>query len=198
MFKYESELQENNIFIVGGIDEAGRGPLAGPVVAACVIFDTRKNLPEAKDSKKLSQKQREILFDQIVSEALDYGVGIVDNETIDKINILQATYLAMKLAVEDCKIIEAEYLLVDHERIPNILIPQLSITKGDANSVCIAAASIIAKVTRDRMMVEYAKEYPAYAFEKHKGYGTKVHYQAINEFGITKIHRKTFLKRKKG
>lgn len=195
MLKYENQLKEEGVYIVGGIDEAGRGPLAGPVVAACVVFDTRNPLPEAKDSKKLTEKKREELFDKIIDNCLAYGVGIVDNKVIDEINILNATYLAMQKAVSNCRENMPQAVLVDHVHIPDIDIRQISITDGDALSICIASASIIAKVTRDRMMKELESLYPGYGFAKHKGYGTKAHYEAIGKLGLSDIHRKSFLKK---
>ncbi len=194
MCKYEEALYSKGYKILGGVDEAGRGPLAGPVVAACVILPAEGPFPRANDSKKLSEKAREALYDNILDTALSYGVGIVDNDTIDGINILNATHLAMKNAVESCGI-EPDIVMVDHLRIKDHRGEQFPLTHGDALSVTIAAASIIAKVTRDRLMCQYAKEYPEYSFEKHKGYGTKVHYEAIEKYGLTPIHRKTFLKK---
>ena len=199
LLKFEREFAQKGICLIGGVDEAGRGPLAGPVVAACVVFDTSAEYPDANDSKKLSEKQREALYDTIISSCRAYGIGMADSEEIDRINILKATYNAMKNAV-----IEADKMLgngieavfVDHVHIPDLPdhIEQVSITHGDALSVSIGAASILAKVTRDRLMVKYAEEYPEYGFEKHKGYGTKAHYAAIEEHGFTPIHRRTFLK----
>jgi ribonuclease HII len=195
MLEYENKLKEEGIYIVGGIDEAGRGPLAGPVVAACVVFDTRNPLPEARDSKKLTEKKREELFDKIIESCLAYGIGVVDNDVIDEINILNATYLAMQKAVLDLNEKNPEVVLVDHVHIPDMNIKQISITHGDASSLCIAASSIIAKVTRDRIMRELDSLYPGYGFARHKGYGTKAHYEAIETLGISKVHRKTFLKK---
>lgn len=204
---YELSLDE-----VGGIDEAGRGPLAGPVVAACVVPGDGFDVLGIDDSKKLSAKKREELFDEITSKALAYGVGIVDNEIIDEINILQATKRAMAMAAEKADEMlrnrriaapdgpkeksEAgiRLLLLDAVRIEGVEIPQRDIIKGDAKSLSIAAASIIAKVTRDRMMDEYHQQYPYYGFDSNKGYGTKAHYEGIYAHGVTPIHRKTFLK----
>ncbi len=195
MLEYENDLKKEGIYIVGGIDEAGRGPLAGPVVAACAVFDTRNPLPEARDSKKLTEKKREALFEKILENCLAYGIGIVDNDVIDEINILNATYLAMQKAVLNLKDKKPEVVLVDHVHIPDIDIKQISITNGDALSLCIAASSIIAKVTRDRIMRELDLLYPGYGFAKHKGYGTKAHYEAIEQLGISQVHRKTFVKK---
>ena len=193
MCKYERELAATGIVRVGGVDEAGRGPLAGPVVAACVVFPVNGPFPRANDSKKLTEKARESLYEEITGTALSYGIGLVENTVIDEINILNATHLAMKQAVLQCCPLP-ETVLVDHLRIHDLPVNQVPITHGDALSVSIAAASILAKVTRDRLMRDYAKVYPEYGFEKHKGYGTKAHYAAIDTYGITPIHRKSFLK----
>lgn len=187
--------------LVAGIDEAGRGPLAGPVVAACAVLPSDFDVLGVDDSKKLSEKKREELFVKITEKALAIGVGIADNKLIDDINILQATKKAMKdaLAQADEQLRERTGRVIDHVlfdavTIDDVLIPQENIIKGDATSLSIAAASIIAKVTRDRMMLEYHLKYPSYGFDSNKGYGTKAHYEGINKFGITPIHRKTFLK----
>ena len=192
--EYERKLSADGYRVIAGVDEAGRGPLAGPVVAACVVFNADGPFPKADDSKKLSEKAREKLYDEILSLCLSYGVGIVDNDTIDKVNILEATHMAMLEAVRKCEI-KPEIVMVDHLRIKNYEGEQLPITHGDALSVSIGAASVIAKVTRDRMLKEYALKYPEYGFEKHKGYGTKAHYEAIEKYGILPIHRKSFLKK---
>lgn len=187
--------------LAGGIDEAGRGPLAGPVVAACVVLGRDFDVMGIDDSKKLSEKKREELFESIKEKALAYGVGIVDNKVIDEINILQATKKAMKEAAEEASAMltertgeRIEMLLLDAVSLEDVDIPQMPIIKGDAKSISIAAASIIAKVTRDRMMYEYHEEYPHYGFDSNKGYGTKAHYKGIEDYGITPIHRKTFLR----
>lgn len=192
--KFERELAENGYKLIAGVDEAGRGPLAGPVVAACVVFKAEGPFPKADDSKKLSEKAREKLYDEIIDSCVSYGVGISDNETIDEINILEATHKAMYEAFSKCEI-KPEIVMVDHLRIKGYEGEQLPITHGDALSVSIGAASIIAKVTRDRMCRDYALQYPEYGFEKHKGYGTKAHYEAIEKYGILPIHRKSFLKK---
>ena len=176
-----------------GIDEAGRGPLAGPVVAGAVILPADCEILYLNDSKKLSASRREELYDVIMREAVSVGIGMRSPERIDEINILQATYEAMREAVSKLEVVP-QLLLNDAVTIPQITIPQVPIIKGDAKSVSIAAASIVAKVTRDRMMAEYDKEYPQYGFAKHKGYGTKQHTQALLEYGACPIHRKTFLK----
>lgn len=176
-----------------GIDEAGRGPLAGPVVAGAVILPKDCQILYLNDSKKVSEKKRELLFDEICEKAVSYGVGVVGPGRIDEINILQATYEAMREAVSQLDPVP-EILLNDAVTIPGIDIMQIPIVKGDAKSVSIAAASILAKVTRDRMMAEYDALYPEYGFAKHKGYGTAVHIQAIRDHGPCPIHRNTFIR----
>ena len=197
------EHQYESAGIVCGIDEAGRGPLAGPGVAAGAGLPKDCTILRLNDSKKLSEKCREELFLEIKEKAAAYGIGIVSPEVIDSINILQATKLAMRRAVHDLeqKLADAgkdplDYLLFDAVKIEELDLPQQSIIKGDAKGLAIAAASIIAKVTRDRMMVKYAEVYPGYAFEKNKGYGTKAHYEGLGLQGICPIHRRTFLKGK--
>lgn len=177
-----------------GIDEAGRGPLAGPVVAGAVVLPRDCQILFLNDSKKLSEKKREELFAEIQEKAISYGIGIVPPAKIDEINILQATYEAMRLALGQLSVVP-ELLLNDAVTIPGVKINQLAIIKGDAKSVSIAAASILAKVARDRMMKEYDKLYPSYGFAKHKGYGTPQHIKALEEFGPCPIHRKTFIKK---
>ncbi len=176
-----------------GIDEAGRGPLCGSVVAGAVVLPKDLRIMYINDSKKLSEKRREELFDIIQKEAVSVGVGIVDAARIDEINILNATYEAMRQAVNNLSV-KPDILFNDAVTIPQLDIRQLPIIKGDAKSISIAAASIIAKVTRDRMMCEYDEMYPGYGFAKHKGYGTKQHIEALKELGMSPIHRKTFLK----
>ncbi len=180
--------------VVCGIDEAGRGPLAGPVVAGAVILPRDCQILYLNDSKKLSEKKRELLFDEIQKKAVSYGIGIVGPGRIDEINILQATYEAMRLAIGQLKV-RPEILLNDAVTIPLMEISQVPIVKGDAKSVSIAAASILAKVTRDRMMVEYEQLFPEYGFGKHKGYGTAAHIQALKEHGPCPIHRRSFIKK---
>lgn len=194
---------------IAGVDEVGRGPLAGPVVAACVVLPEDFDVPGVDDSKKLSEKKREALYDEIMSRALAVGIGRADNLVIDEINILQATKEAMKEAVAAADQMLRQrlgadegsdgsaaisHILFDAMTIPEIDIPQTSIIKGDAKSLSIGAASIVAKVTRDREMTEYHKVYPDYGFDSNKGYGTKAHYEGIRRCGITPIHRKSFLK----
>lgn len=175
-----------------GIDEAGRGPLAGPVVAGAVILPKDEKILYVNDSKKLSEKKREMLYDEIMDRALAVGVGIVGPERIDEINILQATYEAMRMAVAQLKV-QPDILLNDAVTIPDLKVHQVPIVKGDAKSVSIAAASIIAKVTRDRLMREYGQVFPEYEFASNKGYGTKSHIEALKTYGPTPIHRRTFI-----
>ena len=177
-----------------GIDEAGRGPLAGPVVAAAAVLPKDCEILFLNDSKKLSEKKRDLLFDEIKEKAVAYGIGIVSPQVIDEINILQATYEAMRQAISQLNVIP-EILLNDAVTIPGVDIMQVPIVKGDAKSVSIAAASILAKVTRDRMMMEYDQIYPEYGFAKHKGYGTAAHIAALKEYGPCPIHRRTFIKK---
>lgn len=189
----EYERQYEGCALICGIDEAGRGPLAGPVVAGAAILPKDQVILYLNDSKKLSEKRREELFFEVKEKAVSWSVGIVSPERIDEINILQATYEAMRQAIKGLHAVP-DILLNDAVTIPGIEIPQVPIIKGDAKSVSIAAASILAKVTRDHMMVEYDKVFPEYGFAKHKGYGTAAHTAAIREFGPTPIHRMTFLK----
>lgn len=177
-----------------GIDEAGRGPLAGPVVAAAAVLPKDCQIFYLNDSKKLSEKKRDLLFDEIKEKAVAYGIGIVSPQVIDEINILQATYEAMRQAISQLNVIP-EILLNDAVTIPGVDIMQVPIVKGDAKSVSIAAASILAKVTRDRMMMEYDQIYPEYGFAKHKGYGTAAHIAALKEYGPCPIHRRIFIKK---
>lgn len=201
MKAFEGELFKSGKKFIAGIDEVGRGPLAGPVVTACVVLPEDFHVLGIDDSKKLSEKKRETLYDEILENVLAYGIGLVDNDTIDEINILEATKVAMAMSIDNANKMlnekglgHIEHALIDAVKLEGIPCDQTSIIKGDQKSVSIAAASIIAKVTRDRMMVEYSQIYPGYAFEKNKGYGTKAHYEGIAKFGITPIHRKTFLK----
>lgn len=193
LWKIERKAFDFGYNLVAGLDEAGRGPLAGPVVAAAVILPKNKMILGVNDSKKISEKKREELFEIICKSALSVGVGIVDNKTIDQINIFNATKLAMKKAIYSLEI-KPDLLLIDALELADINIKQKSIIKGDSKSISIAAASIIAKVTRDNLVKEYDKKFAGYNFSKHKGYGTKEHYEAIKKYGITSIHRKSFLK----
>lgn len=188
----EFENKYSDLVYVAGIDEAGRGPLAGPVVAAAVILPKDIFLPFLNDSKKVTEKRRDVLFDEIKQNAIAYGIGIASNTLIDEINILQATYEAMREAINSLEK-TPDVLLVDAVHIPDINIKQVGIVKGDAKSVNIAAASILAKVTRDRIMVEYDKIYPEYGFASNKGYGTATHIAALKEVGPCAIHRKSFI-----
>ncbi len=192
MSTMELEAYSRGFQFVGGIDEAGRGPLAGPVVAACAILPPGIILHKLNDSKKLSAVQRDTLFDQIKEVALAFGIGIVENDKIDEINIYEATKRAMQLAIESMRI-QPDYLIIDAVRLP-VKIPQLAVPKADQNSVSVAAASILAKVTRDRIMEELEKVYPGYGFAQHKGYGTEEHVKAIRERGLCPIHRRSFTK----
>ena len=188
---YEKEYETHGW--VCGIDEVGRGPLCGPVVAAAVILPKDCQILYLNDSKKLSEKKREELYDVIMEQAVAVGIGMASPERIDEINILQATYEAMRQAIGSLKVKPA-VLLNDAVTIPEVEIPQIPIIKGDAKSVSIAAASIIAKVTRDRMMVEYDRIYPGYDLASNKGYGTKVHMEALKTIGPCEIHRRSFIK----
>ena len=190
MKEFENELYESGIKYIAGIDEVGRGPLVGPVVTAAVILPKDFYDERINDSKKLTEKKRELLYDVIMENAVSVGIGISSEDAIDDINILEATKKAMIEAVNNLSV-KPEHLLIDAVKL-NIDIPQTSIIKGDAKSESIAAASIIAKVTRDRMMIELDKEHPEYDFKHNKGYGTKKHIDAIEKYGILKEHRKTF------
>lgn len=196
MYEYEKDCFAKGFKMIGGIDEAGRGPLAGPVVAACCILDPNEKILGLDDSKKLSEKKREELFVTIKEKALAYAVCSSSPEEIDDINILEATKKAMRNCVKElaAKGQSPDILLIDAVNLSGTGLDVIPIIKGDAKSVSIAAASILAKVTRDHMMMEYDKMYPGYGFAKHKGYGTKDHYAAIREKGMTPIHRRSFLK----
>jgi len=186
---------ELGIKLICGVDEAGRGPLAGPVFAAAVILPEDYEIEGLNDSKKLSEKKRDQLFDEIIEHAVAYSIQSVDHKIIDEINILEATMLAMRTAVENLSTVP-EAVYIDGNRVPkDMKVPTEFVIKGDATSASIAAASILAKVSRDRFMLEMDKRYPEYCFAKHKGYGTKLHYEKIREFGPSDIHRLTFLKK---
>lgn len=191
MLSFERELWEKDIRYVAGLDEAGRGPLAGPVVAAAVIFSKNAYIPMIDDSKRLSVEVREFLYDVILQEALDFGIGMAEVSEIDEINIYQASFLAMKRALDTLKI-EPEFLLVDGRAFPHDSIPFTAIVKGDSQCFSIASASIIAKVTRDKIMYEYDTKFPHYGFARHKGYPTRAHLDAIEKYGFCKIHRQSF------
>ena len=193
-FSLENSLCERGYELVCGVDEAGRGSLAGPVCAAAVILPRGCVIDGLDDSKKLTEKKRERLYGLIIDNAVSYSVAFGSVEEIEKLNILQATFLAMTRAVNGLKI-QPDFVLVDGNRKPpEILLPCDTVIKGDTKSYSVAAASILAKVTRDRLLYDYDREYPQYGFAKHKGYGTKAHYQAIAQYGITPVHRPSFLK----
>ena len=192
MLVYEKKLWGEGWETLAGVDEVGRGPLAGPVVAACVILPKDLILPGVDDSKKLTRIKREKLFELIMDDALEVGIGIVPEKTIDKLNILNASLKAMWEAVKKLKT-SPQFVLVDgNQKIPNLPFPQMAIVKGDSKSVSIASASIVAKVTRDKIMHNYHKKYPQFCFADNKGYGTKLHLAALKEFGPCKIHRRSF------
>lgn len=195
--KYENAARAKGFKAICGVDEAGRGPLAGPVCAAAVILPPDCVIEGLNDSKKLSEKKREALFDVIKDKALAYSIAMASEKEIDEINILQATFLAMKRAVDSLSI-KPDYILVDGNRDPLFDTETELVVKGDSLSASIAAASVLAKVTRDRFMLEIDKKYPQYQFSKHKGYGTKLHYEMIAEYGISDVHRRTFLKKLTG
>lgn len=188
LLKYEKELYKKGFKLIAGTDEVGRGPLVGPVVAAAVILLQNYQLDGLTDSKKLSEKKRDKFYDIIMKEAVSVGIGVVDAKTIDEINILEASRLAMKKAIMDLKIVP-EYVLSDAMKLNNIDIPYTDIIHGDALSLSIAAASVIAKVTRDRMMYELDVQYPLYGFAKHKGYPTKLHLENLRKYGVLDNYR---------
>lgn len=189
--EYEDELEKKGIKYIAGVDEVGRGPLVGPVVTACVILPPGYTLDGLTDSKKLSLKKREMYYDIIMKDALSVSIGMKSEDVIDDVNIYEATKLAMYEAINNSKI-KPEHVLIDAMKLEELDMPSTSIIKGDLKSITIAAASVIAKVTRDRMLVELDKKYPEYGFAKNAGYGTKQHIEAIEKYGIIKEHRKTF------
>ena len=193
-YSYEISAKSKGYTAVCGVDEAGRGPLAGPVYAAAVILPEGLEIEGLNDSKKISEKKREKLFDIIIEKAISYSIASVDEKTIDEINILQATFLAMERALEQLQV-KPELALIDGNRQKDFGIPVETVVKGDSLSASIAAASVLAKVTRDDIMLAMAAEYPGYGFEIHKGYGTKAHYEALRSLGPSPIHRMTFLKK---
>ena len=194
MWEIEEGLTAQGITDICGVDEAGRGPLAGPVCAAAVILPDHLEIPGLDDSKKLTDKKRRELFPIIKEQAIAYGIAFADEREIDEINILQATFLAMQRAIDQLEG-KAKFALIDGNREKDFGIPVMTVVKGDSRSANIAAASILAKVTRDMYMEELAEKYPQYGFEIHKGYGTKAHYAALTEHGASEVHRKTFLKK---
>ncbi len=193
-YSIENEYREKGFNIICGVDEAGRGPLAGPVYAAAVILPSDCVIEGLNDSKKLTEKKREALFDEIKEKALAYGIASADEKEIDEINILNATFLAMKRAI-DLLSVRPDLALIDGNQKPHTDIEEVTVIKGDAKSMSIAAASVLAKVSRDRFMLEMAEKYPQYEFARHKGYGTKLHYEKIAQYGVCDIHRRTFLKK---
>ena len=194
MWEIEEEVYAEGYTVICGVDEAGRGPLAGPVCAAAVILPRGHQIPGLNDSKKLTDKKRRELFPLIKEQAIAYGIGMASHEEIDEINILQATYLAMERAIAQLEG-KADMALIDGNRAKDFGMAVRTVVKGDSLSANIAAASVLAKVTRDDLMVEMAKEFPGYGFEVHKGYGTKAHYEALRNMGPCAIHRMTFLKK---
>lgn len=194
MWEIEQSFLEQGYTVICGVDEAGRGPLAGPVCAAAVILPSNADIPGLNDSKKLSDKKRRELFPVIKEKAIAFGIGLASHEEIDEINILQATFLAMRRAIDQLKV-KPDLALVDGNRSADFGVPVQTVVHGDSLSASIAAASILAKVTRDDIMDAMASEYPGYGFEIHKGYGTKAHYEALRIRGACAIHRKTFLKK---
>ncbi len=193
LYKFENELYEKGIKLIGGVDEVGRGPLIGDVVAACVVLPSGFVLDGLTDSKKLSEKKRDLFYDYIIDNCVAYGIGCVSASEIDEINIYEASRKAMMKAISEVrKKINLEYVLVDAMPLPDLDIPSNSIIKGDAKSISIAAASVVAKVTRDRMMYELDKKYPMYGFGNHKGYPTKKHIEAIYKYGLIDGYRKTY------
>ena len=194
LWEIEDALAEKGIKTICGVDEAGRGPLAGPVCAAAVILPSHLELPGLNDSKKLTDKKRRELYPIIKEQAIAYGIGFASEEEIDEINILQATFLAMQRAIDQLEG-KAEFALIDGNREKDFGLPVMTVVKGDSRSANIAAASVLAKVTRDVYMEQLAQEYPEYGFEIHKGYGTKAHYAALTEHGMCPAHRRTFLKK---
>lgn len=193
-YSIENEYREKGFNVICGVDEAGRGPLAGPVYAAAVILPSDCVIEGLNDSKKLTEKKREKLFDEIKDKALAYGIASADEKEIDEINILNATFLAMKRAINSLSV-KPDLALIDGNQKPHTDIEEVTVIKGDAKSMSIAAASVLAKVSRDRFMLEMAEKYPQYEFARHKGYGTKLHYEKIAQYGVCDIHRRTFLKK---
>lgn len=192
--EFEHLIWQENIRFIAGIDEAGRGPLAGPVTAAAVIFEPYAYIEGVRDSKQLTALQREELFGHIIDKALVYSIGMVDNVEIDRINIRQATFKAMRMAIGSLGQ-NPDYLLIDGEELPDKLYPQEALIKGDDRSFTIAAASILAKVSRDRLMIDYHRQYPQYGFDQNKGYGTAQHREMILKYGPCPLHRQSFLKK---
>ena len=193
-YSYEQKAHDAGYTVVCGVDEAGRGPLAGPVYAAAVILPDNYTHPVLNDSKKLTEKKRDEVYDDIIRDAVAYSVGFATEKEIDEINILNATFLAMKRAVDGLSI-KPDLAYIDGNQYPKTGVKEVTIIKGDAKCMSVAAASVLAKVSRDRFMLEMAEKYPEYQFPKHKGYGTKLHYEMIEKYGVSEIHRKSFLKK---
>lgn len=193
-YEFEKQAISDGFISVCGVDEAGRGPLAGPVCAAAVILPLDCEIEGLNDSKKLSEKKRDALYDIIKEKAVAYSIAMVDEKTIDEINILQATFKAMREAINGLPV-KPDLALIDGNQKPQSGIEERTVVKGDAKSMSIAAASVLAKVTRDRFMLELDEKYPEYQFKKHKGYGTKLHYEALEKYGVSPVHRVTFLKK---
>lgn len=193
LYEIENALHDRGLTLICGIDEAGRGPLVGPVCAAAVILPQGLVIDGLDDSKKLTEKKRDALYDVITAQAVSWAVGLATPQEIDAFNILQATYLAMRRAVGGLSCVP-DYVLVDGNGDPQLSLPTETVVKGDGKAACIAAASVLAKVTRDRLLTALGAQYPAYGFEKHKGYPTRAHYEAIARYGITPEHRQSFLK----
>lgn len=192
-YLYEEAAAAEGFACVCGIDEAGRGPLAGPVFAACVVLCPGEEIAGLNDSKKLSEKKRELLFEEITARAADYSIAMASEQEIDEHNILQATFLAMRRAFDGLHA-KPDLALIDGNRAPGLAVSERTIVRGDAKSASIAAASILAKVSRDRYLYELDRQYPRYQFAKHKGYGTKLHYEMLAQYGISPVHRRSFLK----
>ncbi len=193
-YSFEQEAHEAGYNIVCGVDEAGRGPLAGPVYAAAVILPENYSHPVLNDSKKLTEKKRDEVYGDIVRDAVAYSVGFATEKEIDEMNILNATFLAMKRAVDGLSI-RPDLAYIDGNQYPKTGVKEVTIVKGDAKCMSVAAASVLAKVSRDRFMLRMAEKYPEYQFPKHKGYGTRLHYEMIEKYGVSEIHRKSFLKK---
>ncbi len=194
LYKFDKEFMANNN-IICGVDEAGRGPLCGPVCVAAVVLNYNDEIIGIDDSKKLTEKKRQALYEQIIQRAICYNIVMIDAQIIDEINILNASLLGMKNAVEGLEL-KTDLALIDGNKCPKINMQASAVVKGDSKSACIAAASVLAKVTRDKYMCELAKKYPQYMYEKHKGYPTKLHYEEIEKYGIQDFYRKSFLKKR--